>query len=319
MLLLRNPISHAYLSPVNRMTKLLPTVLAAVLVLGFTGIPFARQKDARDTILVAGNPTLTQKRVDELQRFFEWILTAEFDANQLARFQKILIEGWKRDANRSEKFFNIFEDMAHKVESLPPEQRAEVLPDMQKSFLESIQANEASKLNQLLREVYQQARAQIVPEDSGSSSKSEVGGEPSRSFGTNDLVGEWSTNTQGFSLFRNSAKDIFANAGSSIRSFKISADGRVEFATFFTQSLSTCVTKIYRTSVGKMNVSGDRITIDYAPGKVQSQNNCDNTRNYTKMIEAERQVFTYTLEPFNNSLRLCLSDADNASYCVYEK
>lgn len=155
--------------------------------------------------------------------------------------------------------------------------------------------------------------------NSESSQTNDAGSGTNKNSGINDLVGEWSTSTQEFSLFRNSAKDVFANSGNSVRSFKISADGRVEFAMFFTQSLSTCVTKIFRTSAGKMNVSGNKITFDYAPGKVQSQNNCDSARNYTKTIEAERQIFTYTLEPFNNSLKLCLLDADNASYCVYKK
>jgi hypothetical protein len=155
--------------------------------------------------------------------------------------------------------------------------------------------------------------------NSESSQTNDAGSGTNNSSGINDLVGEWSTSTQEFSLFRNSAKDVFANAGNSVRSFKISADGRVEFAMFFTQSLSTCVTKIFRTSAGKMNVSGDKITFDYGPGKVQSQNNCDSVRNYTKTIEAERQIFTYTLEPFNDSLKLCLLDSDNASYCLYKK
>jgi hypothetical protein len=300
------------------MTKLFTTILTAVLLLTFTCASSSVQYDTDSTILVAGDPALTQGRVNKLQEFFEWILTAKFNADQRARFQQILVEGWKQDAKKGEKFFKIFEDMAQNVESLTAERRAEVLPGMQKSFLESMQANEASKLNQLLREVYQQANSEDMV-TSGPSTKSDDGGKLDRSSGINDLVGEWSTSTQEFSLFRNSAKDVFANAGSSIRSFKISADGRVEFATFFTQSLSTCVTKIFRTSAGRISVSGDRITIDYAPGKVQSENNCDKARNYTKTIEAERQIFTYTLEPFNNSLKLCLSDTDNASYCVYKK
>jgi hypothetical protein len=70
----------------------------AILLPVFTGAACALQKRANHKILVAGNPALTQERVDDLFEFFEWILTAEFNADQRARFQMILVEGWKQDA-----------------------------------------------------------------------------------------------------------------------------------------------------------------------------------------------------------------------------
>lgn len=269
-----------------------------------------------EKVLVESNPPLTQSRVDELIEYFEWSLNARLSGKQRSRIQQIVVAEWRGMKNDAALNFAALFDKARRFKALAPERRAEVQPRQQRSFLEFISREPRSELDQILYDAAQQARQSERRENTADDSPQER--RTNAGTGAN-LIGEWSTGSQAFSLFGSSAGDVFANAGGSLRSFKIYPDGRVEFAAFFTQSLAGCVTKILRTSDGKMSLSGDRITFDFAPGAVRSQSGCDRSRNYTKTVEAERRTYVYTLEPFNDGQKLCLLDAGNASYCLYKK
>lgn len=283
----------------------------------------AVNRPADEKILVASAQPLTQKMMDDLIEYFEWSLNAQIGGGQRMRIQQIVVDEWRTGTKETAKNFALIFDKVQRFKSLTPKRRDEVQPKQQKSFLEYISREPRSELDQILYTAYDQARQNERAESNAAtdkdSQKNKTGANTKMSGDLSGLIGEWSTGDQAFSLLGSSAGNVFANAGGSIRSFRISQDGRVEFATFFTQSLSNCVTKIFRTSEGKVSVNGDKITFDFAPGKVQSQSGCDRQRNYTKPVEAERQIFTYTIEPFNDGQKMCLLDADNANYCVYKK
>jgi hypothetical protein len=277
-------------------------------------------KSAKDEILAAGNPPLTRKQLNDLLEYFEWSLKARFTAGQQSRIEQIVVAEWRAASRDTAQNFALLFDKVRRFKALSASRRDEVQPRQQASYIEFITREPRSELDQILYDAYRQARVKDADADDladGDASNERKNLEPSG--GKTDLVGEWSTGEQAFSLFGSSAGNVFANAGGSLRSFKIYPDGRVEFAAFFTQSLSSCVTKIFRTSSGKWSVNGERVTFDFAPGKVQSRSDCDRQRNYTKTIDAEKQIFTYTVEPFNGGQKLCLLDADNANYCLYKK
>src|SRR5262245_19845894 len=144
------------------MKKSLGLIFTAILLLCVS----ANAQNTNDSILVAGNPPLTQAMINQLVDFFEFGLHGKFTNAQRAEFQRQRIAEWQSgDAKNKETILSLLETRA-KLMELNDEQLKEAQTKLQDYLVETFGKQPDEPTSQLLMTVYKNGRANQVNVDS---------------------------------------------------------------------------------------------------------------------------------------------------------
>lgn len=281
-------------------------LLISLLVLSFLTLAGAQMRDGDDRIVVAGKYQLKESDLNRLTQVYEWMFAGKFTAAQRARYLSLAIAEAQANEQTAQSFASILQGF-ERIRTLKAEEREEFRRKILPEAVSALEA-EKSELNDLLLEIYRSAQRGDAVAD---------GVEPRNKSGKitpADLAGIWSTSSVSGERYRSLVTGELSDPSGSLIEYEISANGQVKYASYYSNTLYGCTTKLFVYKSGRLSVSGTNLVFDYAPGK-RTTMTCTAATRKDATIPAERKTYPFRIERDEYGLKLCTLE-DGSDFCL---
>ncbi len=302
------------------MMNIIKYLLMVVLTVGAIGSALnVAAQSAVGILVTAGGKTLRQTDVDKVVKFYEWAFGAEFTAEQRERFQTMKVEEFRNDPANSKKgnddMINLFSQIKTKSRSEQQELRrkfnASFVPDLRKG-IDDEQA-------QLLVSIYDAANA-----DENAAVNENVNGSGNGSYTMADadaigdlsgVVGKWFWQNSGSGTW-NSATGAYLGGSGTRTTYEFASNGAVTYTGIMNVMMGGCSQQTFLKQTGRASISGNQMTIKWAPGTSTRDFSCDKGGNYTKQAPAVTENFPISFKTNSTGQRLfCMNAGSSKETC----
>ena len=295
------------------------TALCAFLIGGAMNIS-AQTPDK--TLVSAKGKTLRQSDVDKLIEFYEWAFQAEFSSVQRRDFQENTANEFRADPIESRKTVDDIVTTLPKILAAEEDVQSETRKNFLAVFLPEARKN-ADANSQMLLSIYETANGEI-PSDSASNEQNDKSEEdPYGSYETvkkvgvgnfSSIVGEWVSGNTG--SMTTTTSGVYLGGNASRHTYKFNANGSVEYTGIMNIMTGGCRMQIFKSAKGRANLSGDALTINWAPASFSRDDSCSPSKNYKKTLPAETESFKINFETFYDDKQLCLTSSDKTCFSL---
>ena len=266
-------------------------------------------QDTGDTILVAGNPPLTQTMVNQLIDFFEFGLHGKFTNAQRAEFQKQRMIEWQTGtAGNKDNILSLL-DMRSKLMALNDKQLKEAQIKLQDYLVETFSKQPDEPTSRLLMSVHKNGKtnqAVTNPVAAGGSTN------------TRDLAGTWQSGSVSSMEIVGQPGGTYTNGGGTQVLYTFRPNGTYEYAALTTQNTYTCHTEFMTYKTGTVTVNGNVLTLIPKTSKFTSKDSCSSRNNYEKPAGMERETYNWSVQRDEYGIKLCLQN-NRVNDCAYKR
>ncbi|MBX7170352.1 MAG: hypothetical protein K1X72_05295 [Pyrinomonadaceae bacterium] len=264
-----------------------------------------------ETVLVNGNPPLTQTMVEQMQLFFEWVLDKKFNQSQNQKLKKLLIEEWK-SGNKSD-ITDALKLMAipGALEKFSAKDQKLIHDKFQLALLEQIQKQPENALSELLSEVQKNNDILNQPSNGTISQKA--------NFNPANFAGEWLYRISGSIITYTNNAGGYADPSGELSGYKLHSDGTYEHGYLLSSSLYGCNTKIFGYETGTWTVEGNRMIFQDKTASLTSKDSCNASGNYQKKLPLNHYYYDFRLERDEYGLKLAFLKTDGSADPYYKQ
>jgi len=264
--------------------------------------PFQRQTDA---VLAEGQPPLTRARVDEVEKFFEWLFESDFSTGQRRELEGALVAIWRGNDRKEITAVGEIIQVKAKLAGINEEKRREVREAMLPEVLKSLKA-EPSDFSRLLLGVYESGLAGAGTDaDAGAASTAEAG----------SLQGSWRSTEMGMISYQNSVTGASRPGRGTTMQYRFLPGGRYEYNGYLESTVYNCTTTLFNPVTGTYRVEGGRLHLTPRTSKWQQRNNCAASMNKEQPGKLEPEVYAVRFAEEQGGRRLCLTSAKGNEVC----
>lgn len=262
-------------------------------------------QSANETILVSGNPPLTQTMIDQLVDFFEFALNGKFTDAQRAEFQKQRINEWRNGTAENKQTILSLLEMRSGLLKLNNEQLRESQAKLQNYFVETFSKAPNDETAKLMLEVYENGKAQKNNNIADGVVE------------TANLFGTWQAGTVSGVNFVNQATGSTTNGGGTQILYTFHPNGTYEFAALTSQTMYNCHTEFMTYKTGVVSINGGVLTFIPKTAKFTSKDSCVTKNNYQKPAGLERETYNWSIQRDEYGPKLCLQNS-TTNGCAYK-
>lgn len=269
-----------------------------VLCVAFIGSAIVNVSAQNSRILAtAGNQSLKQSDVDKVIEFFEWAFAAKFTNQQRSQYQALKIEQFQNDPAGIKKGIEDVISTYISVRAKSETDQERLRQAFDNDFVGQLRGGNDME-SRLLLSVYDSSQA---------SNETEV--ETNGDGGDISVVaGKWVWSRTGSSSI--STVGTYMGSNGSRFTYEFSPSGAVEFTGIMNVMQGGCNQQIFRSVRGQASLSGDTLTIRWAPEKFTRDFSCDTANNYTKTIPAKTETLRIKLQNDMGQKQLCFVGAE---------
>ncbi len=254
--------------------------------------------EAQSDVLAAGNPALTAPMINRVVALLEWSLQISFATQDRTSLQQIVVHYWQqKDAKSIHAIHNMLA-FEQKMQGWSNEQKQQAQPQLQQKLLENMAQNSADEMNRLLQTIYRRSHS---PNAATSLS-------PSHTASSNALAGKWQVLHGNSIVSADRTRGKIGEGNGMIAEYDIKPNGQVIYSFYLQQSNFGCTTRLKTSKTGRAVVAGSRITFTYDEGKTIGEDGCNAKYNYTKLIPASSETFTFELKSANGKSQFCFAN-----------
>lgn len=291
----------------NRLKFIFLILASVVLIGGLTNI----SAQTNDKVLVSsGGKTIRQSEFDQLVEFYEWAFETQFTAAERARYQSLIVEGFRQDPSEARKGTDALIKVLAKVRALDENKQAETRRAFTEDFVRDLRAADDPE-SKFMLSIYERGQGGVMDESDAIEPKllpSTNGG------GYSNLVGAW-FRSDGTGGARDPSGKTRYNSGTDT-TFEFFADGRMQI-TIKKEVLSITQCQINETTKlpGTYTVSGDKLQMNLGAGTSVGTNSCQSSGNFKKTLTASTMTKTFVVKNLESVFRpdapliLCLDGA----------
>ncbi|HJQ34584.1 MAG TPA: hypothetical protein VJ866_20555 [Pyrinomonadaceae bacterium] len=271
---------------------------------------------AGDRVLVEGKQQLRQSDVDGMVKFYEWALDAKFNAAQREKFQTLTEADFRRDPAASRKGIDDLLAMGAKVEALDESRRREVRETFAADFVKHLRETPGDETAKLLLGIYDARGGSSQTEAAAAGSDVEGAGGEASGVGVGDisaLVGKWVWARTGSTTWNQGGGYVGGNG--SRFTYQFAPGGAVEYTGIMNVMAGGCSQQVFMSKKGRARLSGDKLTIAWAPATTTRDFSCDRANNYTKTLPAETETLTVNFKNSYGQRKLCTVSKDGGETC----
>jgi hypothetical protein len=182
-----------------------------------------------------------------------------------------------------------------------------------KTFVPQLRKSTDDAEAQFLVAVYDQTQG-----DSGETAangSSDTGVSNDTDDGSNDissLTGKWVWGRSGSSTYTTGGSLLGSNG--SRHTYQFASGGAVEYTGIMNVMTGGCNMQVFKTAKGRASFSGGTLTIRWSPATFTRDDSCSPSKNYTKTMPAETQVFKVRFKTDYGQKQLCLTEKDETCF-----
>ena len=293
------------------------TILSFFALLIFSCVSSAPALGQANKILVAGDPALTQAEADAIVKYYERGLGLKLTYADRRELQGVIVDDWREAltsggaggvANymRTVNTFNSWDDS--KMAKLQDKVRESLLGDLRNT--ESSMGTSRFVLNLYAEQNGQEANNTAVEQEKPVAGDAPAGG----GIGLSEVVGTW-VNGRSMTSVTNSVGVTSAGTGSRF-TYQFHPNGTVEYTGILqTVSLGGCKLVAFTQKKGRLSISGDTMTISYAPAHFSRDDSCDRAGNYKKTLPAETVTQQFAVKEKYGDMYVCFAGKDGEESC----
>ena len=280
------------------MRFVLVALLSFLLAAQSAAAPFQSRSES---VLAEGQPPLTRADVDEVEKFFEWLFEAEFDAGRRRELEGALVAIWRGNDRKEIAATGEIVQISAKLARISEEKRRQVREAMLPEVLKSLRA-EPSDFSRLLLGVYESASnaAATPPRAAGA-----VGG----------LLGSWRSTEMGMISYQNTITGASRPGRGTTMQYRFLPDGRYEYNGYLETTMYNCTTTLFNPVTGTYRVEGGRLHLTPKTSKWQQRNNCAASMNKEQPGKLDPEVYSVRFAEEQGGRRLCLTSSKGNEVC----
>jgi hypothetical protein len=309
----------------NKLKILFLLILCAV-VCGNAHHVFAQRGIGSDTVLVAGKNGISQSEVDKLIKFYEWAFETNFTSDERARYQTLVVEGFRQDPAEARKNTDSLLSAYNKVRAKDAETQAKLRGMFNEGYVKDLRAAN-DEGSQMLLGIYERGQnrggnvREILPsEDDLRDAETPVSSRGTA--GSPKLVGKWMRSVGSGRGDDGTGKTTY-ESGSNY-TFEFFADGTMRFLIESkVLSIMQCRTTETTKLPGTYSVSGGELTMNLGTGTSVGTSSCEKAGNFKKTLSASTLVKKFAVKNLDSVFRpdapliLCFDSAEGDA--CYEK
>jgi hypothetical protein len=286
-----------------------------VATFGVPGRVAAQNGNGADRVLFAGRQALRQSEVDRLIEFYEWAFGTRFSADERARYQAFVVEGFRQDAVESRKATDTLISALAKILTKDEATQQKMRQSFNEDFGEKLRATNDEE-SRLLLGIYERGLSGGGQEKSAEdTSVAGVGpGTSGNGAGSPNLVGQWVRSTGAGRGDDGTGKTTYSSGTN--YTFEFFADGTMQFLVekkvlSITQCRISEITKI----PGRYPVSGDDLTMNLGEGTSIGTSSCEAKDNFKKTLSSSVLSKKFVVKKLQSVFRpdqplmLCFDDS----------
>jgi hypothetical protein len=276
-------------------------ILSLFLLLGPSLSGLAQKQS--DTVLVPGNPQLTQNMIDHAVAIYEFVLDIELDAKQRSRFQQATIEYWEKEDRKQIEALMETLKLYGKQDEL-----RKIRDSNRQGVIDALRADTGSPDSVVIVEAYDAAHP-----------------EPRRGAGLNGvagLVGTWKRVD-----FLNASKNPYTGRLEGVsytdsRILEVSPDGSFKYTWVHNHcdyKSGTCCHQQASFRNGSIAVEGANLVFDMAAGNDLYKDDCNHSQDKNSPTTAAKVMYpwTFSRDPSqNDALFLCWDEPGQKQICL---
>ena len=287
-------------------------ILAALIL---SAVFFSTSAFAQQSVLVDGNPPLTQTDLDSIAEYYERGLDIQFTGEQRVELQDIVVRQWKKGQRINPKYLSDWLVTIRKINGIGGEKREKIKGEIHDVVLSDLRDSRGSELSKFVLDVYENREQQ-----SESSAPSEPGparmidpavAKPGAFNGTlklSDLSGTWGKATTATYGYRNTITNDYRSGYGAANQHDVYPSGTFDYTNYAQISGYGCTTELYTSMKGRVTVSGSQVTFTYTSGTVRVEDSCKKS-SLTRPAHIDATV--YRAERVEGKLRLCEIGKEN--------
>ena len=286
-----------------------------LVILLLCAICFVPTAFGQQTVLVDGNPPLTQSDLDSIAEYYERGLDIQFTGEQRDELQAIVTRQWKKGQRMNPKYLSDWLVTIRKINGIGGEKREKIKGEIHDVVLSDLRDSRESKLSKFVLAVYENREQQ-----GDSTAQSEP--EPARMIGPpvekpgaydgtlklSDLAGTWGKATTATYGYRNTVTNDYRSGYGAANQHDIYPNGTFDYTNYAQVSGYGCTTELYTSMKGRASVSGSQVTFTYTSGTVRVEDSCKKS-SVTRPAHIDAAV--YRAERVGGKLRLCEVGKEN--------
>ena len=295
------------------------TALCAVLIGGAMNVS-AQMPDK--TLVSAKGKTLRQSDINKLIEFYEWAFQTQFNSAQRRDFQQNTENEFRADPVESRKTVDDIVITLPKILAAEDDVQAETRKNFLAVFLPEARKNSDAN-SQMLLSIYETANGEIPSNTASNEQKDKNEEDPYGSYETvkkvgidnfSSIVGEWVSGNTG--SMTTTTSGVYLGGNASRHTYRFSANGAVEYTGIMNIMTGRCRMQIFKSAKGRANLSGDALTINWAPASFSRDDSCSPSKNYKKTLPAETESFKINFETYYDDKQLCLTGSDKTCFSL---
>jgi len=263
-----------------------------------------------DGVLVAGKQALRQSDVDRLIEFYEWAFQAKFTAQQREQMRESMEREFRSDAAQARAGIDDVLGSYAKVKSLSPEEKEAKRAKFTPAFVENLRKAAGDPTSDLLVSIYDDAHSGGQSSEESTAAAGESAAAPVGNL--SGIIGDWVWGHSGSSTYTNGGAYMGSNG--SRFTYKFLANGSVEYTGIMNVMTGGCRMQVFSTKKGRANLSGDTLSIAWAPADFSRDDSCSPSKNYKKKLPAETETFKVRFQDSYGQKQLCLTGKDETCF-----
>jgi hypothetical protein len=200
------------------------------------------------------------------------------------------------------------------VKALSPAEQEAKRANFTPAFVENLRKATGDPTSELLVSIYDGAQNGGTSNEASSTAMSEDSGESAGAPVGNilSLVGGWVWGSSGSSTYTTGGAYVGSNG--SRFTYKFLANGSVEYTGIMNVMSGGCRMQIFSMKKGRASLSGNTLTISWAPADFSRDDSCSPAKNYKKKLPAETETFKVRFQESYGQKQLCLTGKDETCF-----
>lgn len=270
------------------------------------------QTGGNKILVAAGGETLKQSDVDGLIEFYEWAFETKFTGVQREQYSQLKKAEFRRDPANAKKGNSEVSGFLAQTASMSQSEQTRVRSAFMKTFVPQIRNSTDDAEAQFLVGVYDQAQGGGKTTANYSSDTDGSNDTDGGSGDISSLIGKWVWGHSGSSTYTTGGSLLGSNG--SRHTYQFASGGAVEYTGIMNVMTGGCNMQVFKTAKGRASFSGGTLTIRWSPATFTRDDSCSPSKNYTKTMPAETQVFQVRFKTDYGQKQLCLTDKDETCF-----
>jgi hypothetical protein len=246
--------------------------------------------------------------------FYEWAFEVKFNAQQRDRMRESMEGEFRTDAAQARAGIDDVLANYTKVKALSSAEQNAKRKNFTPAFVENLRKAAGDPTSDLLVSIYDEAHgggqsngdaSSAAVDNAGASAGAPVGDLAA-------LVGGWVWGRSGSSTYTTGGAYMGSNG--SRFTYKFLANGSVEYTGIMNVMTAGCRMQVFSTKKGRASLSGNTLTINWAPADFSRDDSCSPSKNYKKKMPAETETFQIRFQDSYGQKQLCMNGKDETCF-----